>query len=46
MSRQIDVTELILRDAHQSLLATRMALEDMVSACADLDRAGYWSVEC
>src|SRR5215469_7173455 len=46
MSRQIDVTELILRDAHQSLLATRMALEDMVSACADLDRAGYWSIEC
>jgi methylmalonyl-CoA carboxyltransferase 5S subunit len=46
MSRQIDVTELILRDAHQSLLATRMALEDMAPACADLDRAGYWSIEC
>ena len=46
MGRQIDVTELILRDAHQSLLATRMALEDMIPACADLDQAGYWSVEC
>ena len=46
MARQIDVTELILRDAHQSLMATRMALEDMVPACADLDQAGYWSVEC
>jgi methylmalonyl-CoA carboxyltransferase 5S subunit len=42
----VDVTELILRDAHQSLMATRMALEDMVPACEDLDRAGYWSVEC
>ena len=43
--RTIGVTELALRDAHQSLLATRMALEDMVDACADLDRAGFWSVE-
>ncbi len=46
MSKTIDVTELILRDAHQSLMATRMAMEDMVPACADLDQAGYWSVEC
>lgn len=46
MSRKIDITELILRDAHQSLMATRMAMEDMVPACADLDQAGYWSVEC
>ncbi len=46
MSRVVEVTELALRDAHQSLMATRMALEDMVPACEDLDRAGYWSVEC
>jgi len=46
MPRKIDVTELILRDAHQSLLATRMALEDMVPACEDIDNAGFWSVEC
>jgi methylmalonyl-CoA carboxyltransferase 5S subunit len=46
MPKKIDVTELILRDAHQSLMATRMAMEDMVPACADLDQAGYWSVEC
>src|SRR5271154_4243065 len=46
MGRVIEVTELALRDAHQSLLATRMALEDMVPACADLDLAGFWSVEC
>ena len=42
----IDVTELILRDAHQSLMATRMATEDMIPACEDLDQAGFWSLEC
>jgi methylmalonyl-CoA carboxyltransferase 5S subunit len=46
MSRLVEVTELAPRDGHQSLLATRMALEDMVGACADIDQAGYWSVEC
>ncbi|HYE23691.1 MAG TPA: methylmalonyl-CoA carboxytransferase subunit 5S [Clostridia bacterium] len=46
MTRVIEVTDLILRDAHQSLLATRMAMEDMVPACEDLDNAGYWSLEC
>jgi methylmalonyl-CoA carboxyltransferase 5S subunit len=44
--KTVEVTELILRDAHQSLLATRMALEDMIPACEDIDHAGYWSVEC
>src|SRR5512135_3585243 len=46
MSRAVEVTELVLRDGHQSLCATRMALEDMVPACEDIDEAGYWSVEC
>jgi methylmalonyl-CoA carboxyltransferase 5S subunit len=46
MARVVEVTELALRDGHQSLLATRMALEDMVPACQDIDQAGYWSVEC
>ncbi len=46
MTRILEVTDLILRDAHQSLLATRMAMEDMVPACEDLDNAGYWSLEC
>src|SRR6516162_1120955 len=46
MSRIVEVTELALRDGHQSLLATRMALEDMAPACADIDQAGYWSAEC
>jgi methylmalonyl-CoA carboxyltransferase 5S subunit len=46
MSRTVEVTELALRDGHQSLLATRMAMEDMIPACEDIDQAGYWSVEC
>ncbi|MEO8370393.1 MAG: methylmalonyl-CoA carboxytransferase subunit 5S [Candidatus Solibacter sp.] len=46
MAKTIDITELVLRDAHQSLMATRMAMEDMAPACADIDKAGYWSVEC
>jgi methylmalonyl-CoA carboxyltransferase 5S subunit len=46
MSRIIEVTELVLRDGHQSLLATRMATEDLIPACEDIDKAGYWSVEC
>ncbi|SBW11167.1 Methylmalonyl-CoA carboxyltransferase 5S subunit [uncultured Alphaproteobacteria bacterium] len=46
MGRVVEVTDVILRDAHQSLLATRMAMEDMVPACEDLDNAGYWSLEC
>ncbi len=44
--RKVGITELALRDAHQSLMATRMAMEDMVDACADIDAAGYWSAEC
>ncbi|AMV39114.1 methylmalonyl-CoA carboxytransferase subunit 5S [Planctomyces sp. SH-PL62] len=46
MSRMVEVTELVLRDAHQSLLATRMTLEDMIPACEEIDKAGFWSVEC
>ena len=46
MGRIVEVTDVILRDAHQSLLATRMAMEDMIPACEDLDNAGYWSLEC
>lgn len=46
VERVIEVTELALRDAHQSLLATRMTTDDMVGALADLDAAGFWSVEC
>ncbi|MBB3104299.1 sodium-extruding oxaloacetate decarboxylase subunit alpha [Azomonas macrocytogenes] len=45
MSKKIQVTDTILRDAHQSLLATRMRTEDMLPICAKLDRVGYWSLE-
>lgn len=44
--RKIGVTEVALRDAHQSLMATRMAMEDMVGICEEIDKAGFWSVEC
>ncbi len=44
--RRIKVTELVLRDAHQSLLATRMRTEDMLPICDQLDKVGYWSLEC
>ena len=38
--------ETVLRDAHQSLLATRMRTEDMLPIAAeDLDKVGFWSVE-
>lgn len=43
--RKIKVTELLLRDAHQSLLATRMRLEDMLPICEQIDKVGYWSAE-
>lgn len=46
MTKTIDVTELVLRDAHQSLMATRMAMEDVVPACDDLDKASFSSLEC
>ena len=39
------ITETLLRDAHQSLLATRMRLEDMLPLCPALDEIGYWSLE-
>jgi pyruvate carboxylase subunit B len=44
-SNKVFVTELVLRDAHQSLLATRMRTEDMLPVCDKLDRAGFWSLE-
>ncbi|MEN6635965.1 MAG: oxaloacetate decarboxylase subunit alpha [Clostridiaceae bacterium] len=39
------ITDTILRDAHQSLAATRMRVEDMLPACEVLDSIGYWSLE-
>lgn len=45
MSKPLAITELALRDAHQSLLATRMRLEDMLPIAEKLDNVGYWSIE-
>ncbi len=42
---QVHITDTVLRDAHQSLLATRMRTEDMLPICDKLDKAGYWSLE-
>lgn len=39
------ITDTVLRDAHQSLLATRMRTEDMLPIAEKLDQVGYWSVE-
>src|SRR3970282_1546455 len=44
-SKKVMVTDLVLRDAHQSLLATRMRTEDMLPICDKLDKVGYWSLE-
>lgn len=41
----LGITELVLRDAHQSLLATRMRIEDMLPIAGKLDQIGYWSME-
>lgn len=43
--KKLFITELALRDAHQSLLATRMRLDDMLPICEKIDKVGYWSVE-
>ncbi len=42
---KVHITETVLRDGHQSLIATRMRTEDMLPACKKLDDAGYWSLE-
>lgn len=45
MSRKIHITDVVLRDGNQSLIATRMRIDDMLPVCAALDKAGYWSLE-
>ena len=44
--RPVKITETILRDAHQSLIATRMATEQMLPIVEKMDKVGYHSVEC
>ena len=43
--KKVQITETVLRDAHQSLLATRMRTEDMLPVAEKLDQVGFWSVE-
>jgi len=45
MVKALGITEVVLRDAHQSLLATRFRIEDMLPICGKLDQVGFWSVE-
>ena len=43
--RKVGITELVLRDGQQSLIATRMRLDDMLEVAKKMDQVGYWSIE-
>jgi len=45
MTKPLGITEVVLRDGHQSLLATRLRLEDMLPIASKLDEIGFWSIE-
>src|ERR1035437_7482325 len=45
MAKPLKITDLTFRDGHQSLFATRMRTEDMVPIAAEMDKAGFYSVE-
>jgi oxaloacetate decarboxylase alpha subunit len=45
VKKPLGITEVVLRDAHQSILATRLRIEDMLPICEQLDQIGYWSIE-
>ncbi len=44
-TQSLGITEVVLRDAHQSLFATRLRLDDMLPIAEKIDQVGYWSVE-
>ncbi len=44
-NKKIAITDVVLRDAHQSLFATRLRLDDMLPIATELDKIGYWSLE-
>jgi len=46
MSKRIRITDTTLRDAHQSLWATRMRTDDILAIASEIDAAGYYSLEC
>ena len=43
--KPLGITELVLRDAHQSLFATRLRIDDMLPIASKLDQVGFWSIE-
>lgn len=45
MANPLLLTDVVLRDAHQSLFATRLRIDDMLPIAAELDKIGYWSLE-
>jgi oxaloacetate decarboxylase alpha subunit len=45
VKKALGITDVVLRDAHQSILATRVRLEDMLPIAPKLDQVGFWSVE-
>ena len=46
VKKPLKITETVLRDAHQSLIATRMTTEEMLPVLDKLDKIGYYSLEC
>ena len=44
-AKKVGITEVAFRDAHQSLVATRFRLDDMLPIAAEIDKMGFWSVE-
>jgi oxaloacetate decarboxylase alpha subunit len=46
MPKKIGITETVLRDAHQSLIATRMTIDEMLPILSKMDKVGFHSVEC
>ena len=45
VSSKLGITEVVLRDGNQSLLATRIKTEDLLPIASALDEIGYWSIE-
>ena len=43
--RPLGITDVVLRDSHQSLFATRLRLDDMLPIAEKLDQVGFWSLE-
>ena len=46
LMRKVGITETVLRDGHQSLIATRMTTEEMLPALQLMDEVGYNALEC